>query len=142
MGNGDESFKTIGYLFHRFQQALQILNNIQQPPSCQDTEEACTKYEEEIEEGNRELQKIAQEFYLAIAGKPDIPDYVYKDTQLGKLRFRLANNRIKHGTDYAIVLKYGKYHLLCETTWNKPILEEAKKLNITFDTITTYDTRN
>jgi hypothetical protein len=47
-------------------------------------------------------------------------------------------HRIKHGCDYALTVKYGEVHLLCQEVWLDTIQEVAGSLNITFTTIHTY----
>ena len=59
--------------------------------------------------------------------------------KVDQLKTILAEQRIKHGVDYAMLVKYGEAHILLNhPTWQKPI-EEAihevkldKDLKITF----------
>lgn len=55
----------------------------------------------------------------------------------GKMKYWLrAEHRVKHGTDYAMVLTRGKVHVLTQDTWVSHIEEAAEKFGINITSIT------
>jgi len=60
-------------------------------------------------------------------------------SKLEQLKVNLREARIKHGTDYALVVKCEDIRVLCCEIYREPILEAAKNLGITFTTVHTYD---
>jgi len=45
--------------------------------------------------------------------------------KIQKLKELLADIRIKHGVDYAILHKYGKTRVMCDKIWEQSIKEQA-----------------
>lgn len=68
MGMGDHSYAYMGYLHQRLSHAFTILSGIQQPPHATDSEESCRQYEQDVEDGEIELEQIAREIYLGLTG--------------------------------------------------------------------------
>ena len=66
----------------------------------------------------------------------------FKEIMLNKLKTALANERIKDGVDYAIIFKYGMYHLMCADVWLDSISMTAKEFGITFSSTSTFPIQN
>lgn len=62
---------------------------------------------------------------------------LYSDTH--RLIQTLAEDRIKHGVDYAIVFKYQKRRVFCCETFKRRIEEVAAELEVKIDEIVTYN---
>lgn len=59
--------------------------------------------------------------------------------RLEALKIELRDpGRVKEGIDYAVVVKYGVLHLLCDNVYLPRILETAEKFSVTFATVHTY----
>lgn len=69
MGNGDYTLMTIGYVYCELNRAVNILGDIQQPPDCHESPEACEEHLFHIEDAKIELKKIATEIYIALTGE-------------------------------------------------------------------------
>ncbi len=69
MGNGDHSLAQMGHLYTLLGEAFTTLGGIQQPPRCIDPKEAFDQYDEDIKNGDIELESIANEIYVALTGR-------------------------------------------------------------------------
>ena len=58
--------------------------------------------------------------------------------RIAQLKADLADDRIKHGVDYAIVYKYGQLHIRCCEVWKDAILFAADKLGLEIHDLHTY----
>ena len=88
MGAGDHSLAQMGHLHSQLERAFSTLSGIQQPPMATDSEEAFRQYEQEVEDGEIEIEMIAREIYIGLTGdapprelreappKPDPPSIV------------------------------------------------------------------
>ncbi len=77
MGCGDKSMAEVGRLYRQLGQAIDILNGIQQPPPCTAPEGSFKAWEQEVEDGEFNLQIIARDIYGALTGKE--PKLLHKD---------------------------------------------------------------
>lgn len=68
MGAGEHSLARVGYLQQRLSEAFVILGGIQQPPSVT-SDYPTAVYEEEVSSGEKELEHIAREIFLALTGR-------------------------------------------------------------------------
>jgi hypothetical protein len=62
--------------------------------------------------------------------------WIEDDSDSGKMKEWLrAEHRVKHGTDYAMVLKRGEVHVLTGDTWVSRIEEGAEKFGINITSV-------
>ena len=69
MGMGEQTLAQMGHLYTQLGRAFEILNDIQQPPTCHESKEACELHEQDGEDGDYELECIAKEIFIALTGK-------------------------------------------------------------------------
>ena len=67
MGCGEHSMAQCYYLTSELHKAFEILNGIQQPPRPVDPPDL--NWDNEVEEGEIELERIAREIYIGLTGK-------------------------------------------------------------------------
>lgn len=59
--------------------------------------------------------------------------------RIDKLVEALYEQRVKKGTDYSYVYKYGQLQVICCEVFKESILEEARKADVKIDHIFTYE---
>lgn len=85
MGAGERTKEQVEYLHKRLEEALSILGGIQQGPDPTDPNSACEQHDHEVAEGEKEIEQIAREIYLALTGKsPDKDEVRLKDSKFLK----------------------------------------------------------
>jgi hypothetical protein len=61
------------------------------------------------------------------------------DSPIDMIKADLRDRRLKDGTDYAIIHKYGETRVLCHVLWRDYIQEAADRHDIVVHTYYTYE---
>jgi hypothetical protein len=69
MGDGDRSLAAVGHLFTQIHRAIELLNELQQPPRATDPVEAHKEFMAREEDIVFELEAIAKEIFVALTNK-------------------------------------------------------------------------
>jgi len=69
MGNGDFSLAQMGHLYNLLSRGFDLLGEMQQPPTCHESEEAHEQHAMTIGDYEYELELIAKEISAGLTGK-------------------------------------------------------------------------
>lgn len=69
-----------------------------------------------------------------------LPEAVALDEDpIASMKRMLADERVKYGSDYSLIRKYGKTFVTCCSTWQKDIADSAAKCGVCIDKWFVYD---
>jgi hypothetical protein len=69
MGSGDYSYAMVGRLYTQLGRAIEILNGIQQVPPVTTPQDRWKEWEQQVEDGEIEIEQIAYEIFVGLTGK-------------------------------------------------------------------------
>lgn len=74
MGQERESLAQVGQLHLMLDHCISIINGMQQPPSCTESEEACKQYEDDCLEAQISIEDLAGQIYIGLTGHKVVID--------------------------------------------------------------------